>query len=182
MYWFTALFDQRTEEHIKNIWHELSEKSLSYYGEEVKNARPHLTLGSYKHLNRREFIRNIDLFYSDKASIDLTFNTVGSFLNYGTLFISPTVTRELLEFHTSHHKFFRSFNNSANSLYLPGTWIPHCTLANNLSAEKLSDVFHYCLKRNDIIHGRIREVALMELIQDDEECMEAPIIYSKILK
>ena len=182
MYWFTALFDEKTEQHIKTIWKELSEKSLSFYGEEVKDARPHLTLGSYKHLDSGAYIREIDLFYNDKSSIDITFNTIGSFLNYGTLFLSPTVTNELLEFHTNHHKSFRSFNESANSLYSPGNWIPHCTLANNLSPEKLSDVFHYCLKRSDIIHGRIREVALMELIEGSEEGVKAPVIYAKSLK
>ncbi len=182
MYWFTALFDEKTEEHIKTIWKELSEKSLSSYGREVKDARPHLTLGSYRYLNTEDYIRKIDLFYKDKASIDITFNTIGSFLNYGTLFLSPTVTSELLEFHSNHQKFFCSFNGSANSLYSPGNWIPHCTLANNLSPKKLSDVFHYCLKRNDIIHGRIREVALMELNKENEEVMEAPVIYSKFLK
>jgi hypothetical protein len=182
MYWIIGLFDEKTEQIIKNIWKKLSEESISFYEEEIKEGRPHITFGSYYDLNKTEYIRLLDKFYEDKNGIDITFNTIGSFLNYGTLFLSPTVTKELIDFHSGHHEYFKEFNENANSLYLPGKWIPHCTLANRLPPEKLSEAFNYCLKGNDIIYGNIKEIALIELVSEDSECVEAPIIYSKPLK
>lgn len=181
MFWFIALFDEKTEQMIKEIWNDLSKNAISFYAEEVKDGRPHLTLGSYYDLNKKEFIQKADQFYNNTTRVDITFNTIGSFLNYQTLFLSPTVTTELLDFHSSHHDYFKEFSNNANSLYFPGKWIPHCTLANRLSAEKLSEAFSYCLKRNDTIYGKIREVALVELVGKDNNTVDARIIYSKPL-
>jgi 2'-5' RNA ligase len=182
MYWVIALFDTKTEQVIKNIWDELSANSISYYSDVVKNGRPHLTLGNYYELDKDEYIGLMDTFYEDKECFDITFNTIGSFLNYLTLFLSPTITKELINFHTNHHIFFEKFNKNANSYYLPDQWIPHCTLANKLPREQLSEAFNHCLKNFKTIKGSIKEVALIEMVGEYSESFEAPIIYSKTLK
>ncbi|MCA0993355.1 2'-5' RNA ligase family protein [Pseudalkalibacillus hwajinpoensis] len=182
MYWFIALFDEQTEAQVKAIWQELKEQSLSYYIDEVKDGRPHITLASYEELDKEEYIRKIDAFYEEVKKVELTFNTISSFLNYGTIFLTPTVTENLLSLHSAHHHHFERFNGSANPLYLPGKWIPHCTLANDLSSEELAKVYQYCFDHSDTIYGRIEEVALIERIDESEEGMEAPIIYSKRLR
>ncbi|MCR8847441.1 2'-5' RNA ligase family protein [Rossellomorea sp. SC111] len=182
MYWVIALFDDKTEEQIKGIWKELAVKNISYYEEEINDARPHITLGSYTELDKEAYIESLDTFYEHRAPFSITFNTVGSFLNFGTLFLSPTVTRELLEFHASHYDHFHSFNHQANPLYLPDNWIPHCTLANKLSPEKLAEGFEHCLGKGDTIEAEITDIAIIELIDDSEDCMEAPIIFTKSLR
>jgi 2'-5' RNA ligase len=182
MYWVIALFDDKTEELIKGIWKELTIKKISFYEEEIHDARPHITIGSYTHLNKEAYIEALDSYYEHKKSIHITLNTIGSFLNFGTLFLSPTVTGELLNLHSSHHDYFQSFNEYANPLYLPDNWIPHCTLANKLPPEKLAEGFEYCLKRGDLIDARITHIALIELVEDSINGVDAPIIFSKPLK
>jgi 2'-5' RNA ligase len=182
MYGVIALFDEKTEQIIKDIWKELSEKSISFYAEEVEDRRPHITIASYNDLNKSEFIRLMDKFYDDKTNVDITFSSIGSFLSSGTLFFLPTVTTELIEFHFNHHEYFKEFNDNPNSLYLPGKWIPHCTIANRLSHEKLTEAFSYCSKRKGTIHGKINKIALIELVYENNKCVKAPIIYSKTLK
>ncbi|MFJ8511229.1 2'-5' RNA ligase family protein [Lysinibacillus xylanilyticus] len=125
MYGFIAIFDEKTEQVIKDIWKELKEKSISSYAYEVENRRPHITVASYNNINKTEFIKQMDEFYNDKPALDITFNSIGSFLNSGALFFSPTITRELMEFHSIHHKYLKQFNDDPNSLYLPDNWIPH---------------------------------------------------------
>lgn len=181
MYWIVALFDEQTEQSIANIWKELSDNEISFYGEEYKDGRPHLTLGSYEELDKDEYMRLLEKFYSDKSSFDITFNTIGSFLNYNTLFLSPTMTKELMEFQNQHHEYFKKFSDAANAYYLPDQWIPHCTLANKLSDEKLSEAFHFCLRRHQTLHGKITEIALIELASEKDGIIEAPIIYTKHL-
>ncbi|BCB03713.1 2'-5' RNA ligase family protein [Bacillus sp. KH172YL63] len=181
MYWVIALFDSKTESTIENIWKELTVKDISYYEEEIDDARPHITLGSYTELDKEAYIQSLETFYEGKEAVNLTFNTVGSFMNFGTLFLSPTVTKELLDFHSSHHDHFHSFQGTANHLYLPGSWIPHCTLANKLPPEKLAEGFKHCLERGDLIEGQVTSIALIELVDDTSECMDAPIVYEKQL-
>ncbi|MFJ8064035.1 2'-5' RNA ligase family protein [Psychrobacillus sp. NPDC096426] len=177
MYGIIALFDEQTEQMITDIWKELKEKSISYYAYEVENRRPHITLASYNKIYKNEYMKLMDEFYNDKQAIDITFNAIGSFLNSGTLFFSPTVTEELFEFHANHHRNFQQFNDDPNSFYLPNSWIPHCTIANRLSSEKLLEAFDCCSKRNDIIYGKIKEVAIIKVSSSNY----APIIYSKEL-
>ncbi|WP_226659013.1 2'-5' RNA ligase family protein [Guptibacillus hwajinpoensis] len=181
MYWFIALFDEETEAKVKEIWRELKEQGLSYYIDEVKDGRPHITLASYEHLDKEEYIRKIDALYDGAEKIEITLNTVSSFLNYGTIFFAPTVTEKLLSLHSAHHHHFEDFNGSANSLYFPGQWIPHCTVANQLKPDDLAQVFQYCFKEVKPIVGKIEAVALIELKEEDEDGMDAPVIYTKHL-
>ncbi len=181
MYWVIALFDDKTEEMIQKIWKELTVKDISYYEEEINDARPHITLGSYSELDKEAYIQSLEAYYDHKEPIDITFNTVGSFMNFGTLFLSPTVTRKLLDFHSSHHDYFHFFHETANPLYLPDSWIPHCTLANKLSPAKLAQGFEHCLERGDLIEAKITAVALIELVDDSKDCIDAPIVYEKQL-
>ncbi|MGD6802802.1 2'-5' RNA ligase family protein [Rossellomorea aquimaris] len=178
MYWIAALFDEKTENEIKQIWKELSEESLSFYGEEIKNGRPHVTIASYTNMDKEQCIRKMNELYSNKKQVDICFNTLGSFLNYGTLFFSPTATKELMDLHNSHYEIFREFSEEANSLYMPNQWIPHCTLANKLPEEELAAAFQYCLKRNESINGKITAIALIELAEEQGKQMEAPIIHT----
>ena len=91
MYGVIVLFDGETEQMIKEIWKELKEKSISNYAYEVEDRRPHITLASYNHIDIKTFMRQMDEFYEDKEAIDITFSTIGSFLNSGTLFFSPII-------------------------------------------------------------------------------------------
>lgn len=177
MYGVVALFDERTDQIIKNIWAELKEKSISYYADEVVDRKPHLTLASYHNLDKIRFIEQLDEFYENKSEIDIMFQSIGSFLNTGILFFTPNVTKDMIEFHENFHSQFKQFNDNPNSMYLPGKWVPHCTLANRLSSDQLVEAYKYCLYRNDTIVGKIKEIGIIEMVSKNN----APIIYSKSL-
>lgn len=177
MYAVIALFDTVLEQRIKKIWEELEKNKISYYAREVEDRVPHITLASYKEVSVTNFINEMETFYKDKGKIQVEFQAVGSFINTKTLFYSPTVTKELIELHSDHHRYFASFNNDEESLYLPGKWVPHCTLANRLSKEKLQDGYSYCLKINEKLEGEINRIGLIRV----DSSKHAPVIYSKSL-
>ncbi|PGL73273.1 2'-5' RNA ligase family protein [Bacillus sp. AFS055030] len=178
MYGVVALFDAKTEQIIKDIWTELREKSISFYADEVVDRKPHITLASYHDLDKLSFIEHLDDFYENKQEIEISFTSIGSFLNTGILYFSPIVTKHLIEFHENFHIQFRQFNDDPNSMYLPEKWVPHCTLANRLLPDKLVEAYNYCLHRNDTIVGKIQEIGIIEMVNKSN----APIIYSKSLK
>ncbi|MFJ7935579.1 2'-5' RNA ligase family protein [Sporosarcina sp. NPDC096371] len=178
MYAIIAVFDEKTEQIIKDIWKELKDLSISFYAYEVENRKPHITLASYMDINIAEYVRQMEVFYKDQESINVSLNSIGSFMNSGTLFFSPTVTKDLFELHSDHHKEFKQFNDDPSSLYLPDRWIPHCTIANRLSPEKLSEAFNYCSKRNNTLFAQIKEIALIDV----SDKSKAPIIFTMELK
>ncbi|OZM56838.1 hypothetical protein CIB95_08685 [Lottiidibacillus patelloidae] len=182
MYAVIALFDEQMEQRIKDVWKDLHEKEISFYAAEVKNRLPHITIASYSNLNYEEWMHSMETVYKEQESITITMQTIGTFLKSRTLFFAPTVTNELMQMHTNYHQQFSTFNDNPNSIYLPGNWIPHCTIANRLSEEKLSEAYSYCSKNINPIQGEICEIALIELIYDENgKCTEAPVLYSKKL-
>lgn len=162
MYAVVAHFDPETEFYIKTIWKELCEKSISKYVEEVPDRRPHITLADYTEIDEA-FISTFEKYYRSKAKIQVVFSTLGTFINTGALLLTPTPSKELFELHNNHHKNFNTYSNP-QSLYLPNQWIPHCTLANRLSPNKLAEAFNFCNSRMNTMHSEIVEVSIIKVV------------------
>ncbi|MBO9129520.1 2'-5' RNA ligase family protein [Bacillus sp. 165] len=182
MYAVVAFFDDSTEQYLNDVWRELREQSISHYSVETQDKRPHITLASYGSLDKERFIQDMDAFYDRKPAVDIMFNVLGMFLNTGTLFLSPTLSQALLGFHNSHHKHFSTYNNDPNSLYVPGKWVPHCTIASRLDADKLKEAFQHCSQKIDTLHARIKKVALLEFMYEDNKLIGAPPVFIKELE
>ena len=178
MYAIVAHFDQETESSIKKVWSDFSTHSISKYAEEIPNRRPHITLASYKNLNLDEFIPVFDDYYQTQKRLPLTFNVLGTFIKSSALFLTPTPTIKLLNFHTQHHHHFDDYNDNPNSLYLPDRWIPHCTIANRLSNDKVEEAITFCSKNLSIIHSYIEEIAIITTIMENKQCVSAPTVHA----
>ena len=182
-YAFVGYLDRETEVNFRGLWKDLSEQNISHYGVETKGKRPHITIADYDALDKNRFIQLADGFYEDKKKVDLTLNTIGTFIDTGTLFFAPTLSTELLDFHSNHHDYFRTFNENETSFYLPSKWSPHCTIASRLDEDKIVQAFSYCKKNIDRIHGTLCEIALVELkLNNDGVAIEDTVIFSKELK
>lgn len=182
-YAFVGYLDHETETFFQSLWKDLSDTDISQYGVETKGKRPHITIADYDNLDKNSFICLADKFYQDKININMTLNILGTFINTGTLFLAPTLSTELLDFHRNHHTYFKTFNENENSLYLPGKWSPHCTIASRLSEDKMVQAFTYCKNNIDKIHCKLSEIALIEVkLNDDGVAIEDRVVFSKELK
>lgn len=166
-YALVCFLDNETEQYIRKLWKGLSENNISKYGVESEDKRPHITIADYDTLNKEAFIDLMNKFYDDKVKVDITLNILGTFINSGTLFISPTLSNELLDFHKIHHEYFEVFNDNENSFYLPSRWIPHCTIASRLNEENMVSAFEFCSKELSTIKGKLSEIALIEVQYND---------------
>lgn len=104
-------------------------------------VRPHITLGAYEDLDRSA----CELLLANMAMSE-TFPAI-RFVGIGTfpgesivMFASPVVTMDLLEVHERFHAAFFDVVTQPMHYYLPGNWVPHCTLAERIPATLLSDV------------------------------------------
>ncbi|MCV5434160.1 2'-5' RNA ligase family protein, partial [Escherichia coli] len=87
------------------------------------------TLADYNELNVHLYKEKLGEFVAMQENMELvTFPSVGVFPTNGTVFLAPTVTDELLKFHHSYHDYFNNFHDNPNSYYVPGKWVPHCTI------------------------------------------------------
>ncbi|MFD3449407.1 2'-5' RNA ligase family protein [Microbacteriaceae bacterium 4G12] len=180
MYAVIALFDEKTENTIQNIWNELYETGLSYYSKAFANRRPHITIASYQMLNKEPFMRLLHDFCNETESIPITLSTLGTFLQSKTVFLSPTPTKTLFDWHFNYHEKFKNYHDTS-SLYVPEKWIPHCTIANHLTEDQFQETFQYCADKFETLHAHIKEITLIELEYINRTCIDAPIIFSKKL-
>lgn len=167
-YAIVGYLDYETDEYIKNLWKVLSEKDITRYGVEAKGKRPHITLADYENIDKAEFIKLFNNYYKDKIKVDINLNVLGTFINTGTLFLSPTLSDKLFNFHKNHHNYFKEFDLNDRSLYLPGNWIPHCTIASRLSEENMIRAFRYCKSTIKKVIGKLEEIAFIEIELNDE--------------
>jgi 2'-5' RNA ligase len=183
VYALVAYLDYETEEWFRKTWKDLSQKNITQYGVETKGKRPHITIADYDNLDKERFVNLLNKFYKDKLKVDISLNILGTFINTGTLFRSPTLSTELFDFHSSHHNYFKEFNIDENSFYLPGKWSPHCTIASRLSEDNMIQAFRYCKNNLNEIYGKLNEIALIEIEFNEEGiAIEDTVVFSKELK
>ncbi|KGX84879.1 2'-5' RNA ligase family protein [Pontibacillus marinus] len=182
MYAVVGYFGPQTEEQIQAIWKDLSEQGISDYAYRVGGNRPHITFAGYDEVDESSFITDLESYYNDKEAVDVEMNVLGTFIGSSTLFITPIMTKELLNFHCDHHEAFHSYQDNPESLYQPGKWIPHCTIANYLDGDALQQAFDYCSKQLTPLKATIQEISLIKVVREEGEVKEAVNLFSVTLK
>jgi RimJ/RimL family protein N-acetyltransferase/2'-5' RNA ligase len=181
-YAFVGYLDTETETRFRELWENLSANNITQYGVETKGKRPHITIADYDNLDKNRFINLLNEFYNNKSKVEISLNLLGTFINTGTLFIAPTLSAELLDFHRTHHNWFKEFNENEDSFYLPGKWSPHCTIASRLNDESMLQAFGYCRNKINKLYAKLNEVALIEVkLNEDGIAVEDRVIFSKVL-
>jgi 2'-5' RNA ligase len=100
--------------------------------------RPHITLGGCEDLD----IERCEAVLSDLASTPHTcrFDSLGAFVtDPAVVFAAPVVTSGLLDLHTRFHDRFATIASEQCAYYLPGRWVPHCTLVEGLPLATLPE-------------------------------------------
>ncbi|MEV2267878.1 2'-5' RNA ligase family protein [Nonomuraea africana] len=75
----------------------------------------------------------------------------------GVLFLGATVTHELLTFHNRVHAALANQSIKHWPCYLPGNWVPHCTLAVGLKREEV-------MRATELLHDFAPIVAVVSAI------------------
>ena len=162
MYAVVAVFNPELEKAIIGVWDELKEKGISAYASQVRDRRPHITLGDVQQLDPVRFSEDFVRYYRDHKPIEVRLASIGSFIRTGILYYSPVLSEELTALHRDFHKQFLPPDGNESSLYRPGRWIPHCTIANRLSTDEQLKAFQL-VKDREIPQGTIAGLSLLDL-------------------
>lgn len=132
-------------------------------------------------MNIEEYIDLFEDFYKYTSKIAISLSSLGTFMKSGLLFVAPTPSIQLLNFHEQHHQKFKTFQDDPHSFYLPNRWVPHCTIANRLSRDKLKEALDYCMNRMKMMDAQIMEVSIIKAIYENNKCIGAPTVYTCFL-
>ena len=182
LYGVVLHLDSNTERIINDLWKELSDNGISSYAYEIQNRKPHITLADYSDLEEANYKELFEQYYESAPKMCLTFSMFGTFIKSGVLFLSPNPTKELIELHLNHHNHFKQYSNLSNSMYYPERWIPHCTIANRLSSQKLLEALQYSTNRLETIQAEVQEISFIKMqIQDNKYIRVETILNKRLL-
>jgi 2'-5' RNA ligase len=117
---------------IDALWHRLADEGVSD-SMAALGYRPHLTLAIATDVDVPAAIRALERFAATHAALAVPFVGIGAFLAPArVLWAAPRVDRALLDLQAALHE---TLAWPAHPHYASGTWVPHCTLAEDLSAE-----------------------------------------------
>lgn len=134
-----AFFDDEADAAVRLLWRRLDEAGVPSLAQlSHRRHRPHVSLavaGAIPPKTRDALRTDLALL----ALPQLWLYTLGTFpTEQNALFLGAVVDTELLAVHSAAHDALAGRVRQPWAYYLPGAWVPHCTLAHDLSPEQLA--------------------------------------------
>jgi 2'-5' RNA ligase len=167
-YAVVTYFDPPTERAVRAIWDDLAARGIS---RDVPAAqiRPHITLAVYDDLDCLPCEEHLAVFQPALQKLKIRVDHVGVFFNpRAVLFLAPSVTMPLLEFHAQVHANLEIPSGKSWKIYRPGRWVPHCTLAIDLETGKLEKAMTLCAQLKFPMILRADSLGAVEFVPADD--------------
>jgi len=163
---------------------ELQNKLTNVIGtNQLAGVEPHITIADYNELDVNLYIEKLKEFVAIQENMSaVTFPSVGTFPTNGTVFLAPTVTDDLLRLHHFYHDHFKTFHDNSNSYYVPGKWVPHCTIANHLNSTHFLSVMEYIYENFDVTTASIEKLKLIKVNYENGSAVSSSILAEYNLK
>ena len=147
---------------IKNLSKRLLE-AISPEHCSVSDAPPHLTFAIADQVNVFSVKQLLTDLAGQSPAVRVRFDSFGVFPGEKrVLFLAPVVTAELLAFHGRFHRAFGSHAWHQSDFYLPDNWVPHCTIASELSAGTFARAAEACFNDEFPREARLTHISLTE--------------------
>ena len=137
-----AFFDDAADAAVRRLWAQLDDAGVpSLAVRSHRRHRPHVTfaLGGALPVATRDRLRaELSLL----SLPELWLYTLGTFPTAENgLLLAAVVDTELLAVHAAVHDVLAGTVRAPSAYYLPGSWVPHCTLARGVDGAALAAGF-----------------------------------------
>ena len=131
-YAVTLCLDDSAARGIAEVWQRLADAGISD-SMVTLGYRPHLTLAIADRADPAATVAVLKEFAERTPSLPVPFVGLGAFLAPArVLWAAPRVDRALLDLHEALHA---TLAWPPHPHYTPGRWVPHCTLADDMTPE-----------------------------------------------
>lgn len=156
-------FDPDSDLAVRRIWSGIAD-AFGLSTMLANGGRPHVSLAVYSNdFDHRSFLQELPAFSKSLAPLEVQLGSVGTFpTKEGVVFLAPVVTSELLTVHERFHTAFSRYGSCSSAHYLPGNWVPHGTVATDLTGAEIGQVATHCWEHFRPIRGWFREIGLVE--------------------
>lgn len=132
-----VFFDPDSEAVVRQLWARLEAAGLPSLATRThRRHRPHVSLAVAKRIDTTRLEKARQLLAS--THLDITLYAPAVFPRNGVLYLSVVPTRALLRLHEEVHAVLEGRLVESWRTYSVDTWMPHCTLAQDLDPTQLA--------------------------------------------
>jgi 2'-5' RNA ligase len=156
------MLDDVSADVVRYTWRDLAALGIAPWSHE-SGARPHVTLGVCEKVDQSACARFLADFAAEHPAPAVRFSSIGVFASDpAVVFLAPVVTADLLGLHMRFHDRFRELATDPWAYYLPGQWVPHCTLAMECPVALIPKAVDICRAVSLPLDGRLEAVGIVE--------------------
>lgn len=137
-YAVVVYFDKKNDLYISQVMKNICHSGVNTYMLDL-SIRPHITLAMFKDTDPQGFTKWLNAYADKMDCFNIRFSSIGAFLtNPFILFLAPVMEQGLIILHERFNAHIKEVASKFVKYYLPGNWVPHCTLATRLSQNELN--------------------------------------------
>ena len=164
-------FDDAADAAVRGLWRRLDKAGVpSLTSRTHGRHRPHVTFavaGAIPPRTRETLREDLRLL----SIPNLWLSTLAAFSTSETvLMLAAVVDTELLAVHSAVHDVLAKKVKQPSAYYLPGSWVPHCTLAQGMEPAQMTAGFA-ALYPVEPIKARVTEIAVVDSHTGDAEVL-----------
>jgi 2'-5' RNA ligase len=167
-----VFFDDKAESAVRALWRRLDQAGVpSLAGHPFGRWPPRVTFAIAKTIPRktREALRDE---LRTLAIPNLWLSNLGTFpTTENVLMLGAVVDAELLAVHSAIHDVLAGRVQSPSAYYLPGSWVPHCTLAQGVEHQQMIEGFA-ALHPVERIAATVRQIAIVDTVTAEVEVIK----------
>ena len=152
MHALVAFFDDEADKRVRDLQKRVGAKH---------KYPPHLTYAVATTIGpkvRKELREDLERLWMP----DLYLHTLSTFsTSENVLMLAAVVDTELLAVHSAIHDVLASKVKNPSAYYLPGNWVPHCTLVQDVDDEAMKAAFAAVFPVEPI-RAKVREVSIVD--------------------
>lgn len=155
-------FDRQTDAAVRAMWASLEARGVPSMATSTHGRhRPHVSLTVGDRITTAQADRALAPF-EDASALHLRLGSLAVFPGRaGVLYLGVVPTLGLLRLHRRVHEGLARAGVEAHRHYLPDAWVPHCTLAQGLTTEQVTDGVR-AIKRLRALEADVVELGLVD--------------------
>lgn len=159
MYLISVYFDEQTDKKIRSLINHVAEKTGNRFMLD-NHVPPHITVAAIETRHEEEAIETLDKIVPKLEKGTLQWVSVGAFFSQ-VIFLQPVLNEYL-------HNLLVELSDNLSEVpdtiispyYQPFSWLPHCTIAKQLSKEQMNEAYQVLQNKFTPFKGQVVKIGI----------------------
>jgi len=159
MYLISIYFDEKTDKQIRKLMAQIAEKTGNTFMQD-NHVPPHITVAAIETRDENAAITALEKCVQKLEQGKLRFISTGAFFPQ-VIYMEPVLNEYLHELSCAVNRAVKDLPDTiVSSYYRPFSWLPHVTLAKQLSEEQMLTAFETLQKRFVSFEGTVTRIGI----------------------